>query len=247
MMLKTNIVYYSWTGDDSSFIPYESFFAPQNILRSVIEYNIDDEGTNFIKCPVFNRFARKTFNILSPIDFSFYICDNHVRSNHKNSKLIPDEFVFVRNVKLNCISLHLLNYVFFTETPCNMTWNNSYFSKGQFSSKVHVIPGQFDISRWFRNVDLAFIVRNKNDEVHIQRKEPVASVNFDFQNDDKIIFKRFDLNEKLRKYLKFKKILSYDTDQRPKFDKLLSYYYNLFDSSLAKKGIIKEIKRNILE
>ena len=246
MKLKTNIVYYTWTGLDAPFIPYESYFAPENILRSVTEYNTENMDSNFIKCPIFNTFARKTFNLLSPIDFNFEISHNHVRVNH-DIGMFPENFVFVRNLELNCMSLPLLNYVFFTETPCNMTWNNSYFSKGQFSSKVHVSPGQFDISRWFRNVDLAFIVRNKNDEVHFTRKEPIASVNFDFQNNDKIVFKRFELNEKLSKYLKFKTILPYNIAQRPKFDKLLSYYYNLFDSSLAKKGIIREIKRNILE
>ncbi len=246
MMITTNIVYYSWR-HEPSFIPYESYFAPENILRSVTDYNTENTDSNFLKCPIFNTFARKTFNLLSPIDFNFEICHNHVRSNHDISKFFPENFVFVRNLELNCISLNLLNYVFFTETPCTMTWNNSYFSKGQFSSKVHVIPGQYNISRWFRNVDLAFIVRNKNDEVRIQRKEPVASVNFDFKNDDRIVFKRFELNEKLCNYLNFRKIISYDTAQRPKFNKLLSYYYNLFDGSLAKKGIIKEIKRNILE
>ena len=99
-MITTNIVYYSWR-HEPSFIPYESYFAPENILRLVTGYNTENTDSNFIKCPIFNTFARKTFNLMSPIDFSLDICDNMVRSKHKNSKLIPDDFVLARNVELN--------------------------------------------------------------------------------------------------------------------------------------------------
>ena len=247
-MFKKNIVY--WSHIPTNVLPPEIFLAPECILRYVKKFNTNDPA-NFLKCPVFNAYSRKTFNLLSPIDLSLEICDNKINTNHgeyrENQNDFFEKIVFVRNIDLNMLSVGIINHIFFTEEPCIMTFNKAFFSDSEFSSNTEIIPGQYDISKWFRPVDLAFYVKQKNKPFLIQRNDPVASVNFDFGNNSKIVFKRFEYTEKIHDYVKFKNVIMFSKKGRPKLKDMMDYFYGLFGSSSIRKNLLNEIKKNLLE
>ena len=247
-MYNKNIVY--WTHQPNDILPPEIFLAPECILRYVKNFNTNG-ADNFLKCPVFNAYARKTFNLLSPIDLSLEICDNMIKSNHSeytnNRNDFFEKLLLIRNIELNLLSVGLIHHAFFTEEPCIMTFNKAFFSNGEFSSNTENIPGQYDISKWFRPVDLAFYVKQKNKPFFIQRNEPVASVNFDFGNNSKIVFKRFEYTKKIHNYSMFKNVIKFSKKDRPKLNDMMDYFYGLFGSSSIRKNLLKEIKNNLLE
>lgn len=239
-----NIVYWSH--------PFaEAHLNFQNILNNVKQYNVNKNvdnymSINFIRCPFFNTFARKTFNILSPFDYSLIMENGSLKSYHYDKQFF-DNVVFVRDEKYKLFGLKIMGFLFFTEENCTLTFNRSYFSNSDFSYNTDVIPGQFNISRWFRPVDLAFIIKKQNQLINIKKGDPLFSINFEFNNNKKIIFKRYNYTGLIHHYSNYKNTLSSSDNDRPKFDQLTDYFYDMFDNSGIKNPILKEIKSNLVE
>jgi hypothetical protein len=254
LMFKKNTVF--WTFDSYSFDQNfdsnnlkigSTFLAPEPVFKKINRYKHIVDGNNFLKCPVTNSFLKKTFNILSPIDYSLLSnpLDNKIVSNHQD-QFFFDKFVSIRDFKTKCISLNFLYYAFFTDKTCNMTWNRSYFSEGDFSFNVEIIPGTYDISKWLRRVELAFFIKYDNKLLLIKRGEPISSVHFDFFNNDTISLKYFKCTDNIRSFLNFANIRRYSDCKNNLYDRM-NYLYGQFHNSIAKKTLIQEIKNNLLE
>ena len=164
-----------------------------------------------------------------------------------------DEFigplVMQRNLELGVFSLALLPYIFFSEDDVEMIIGNGYFSQSDFSSKTNIISGMFNISKWFRPIDLSFIVKNKNDPILIREFDVLSSCTFLCKDHSKVELKQFQISDKLKEFygqcynhrmfvnsLKHYKISEY-------FDK----FYDAFVRSNIKKSILKEINNNLMD
>jgi len=221
----------------------------QNILNNVKHFNVPNtepnaSKINFIKCPFFNSFARKTFNILAPFDYSLISENGELKSFHYDQNFFNNN-IFVRSNELKLFSFGIMSFLFFTKQNCILTCDKSYFSNNDFSISTHVIPGQLNISKWFRAIDLAFIIKNNNQLINIKKGDPLFSVNFNFNNNNKIIFKRFKFTDKLRYYSDYKKVMN--PLIKPKLNQLTDFFYESFDNSGIGKIILKEIDNNLME
>lgn len=208
--------------------------------------NFSPEDYNFIKCPVFNMFAKKTFNLLSPVDYSICINDKGCFSEHYD-QFFFERYIGVRNLDLNLISFRIAPYIFFSETPCKLTLSNSFFSDEDFSMYTEVIPGTIEVSRWFRNLDLAFYIKIRDKQIKISRNDPLCGIHVDFGNNDTIVLKKFAINEILDRASRFHNVKHVTFNNRPNFKNIMEYFYSMFDSSSNKKIILKEIKNNLVE
>jgi hypothetical protein len=100
------------------------------------------------------------------------------------------------------------------------------------------IPGSFDIGKWFRATEFSFYLRNNIDKFNIVQDEVYQYIKF--HTDDKIIFKQFMINEKIKKYLSD---VDFSKEYRKATNKSLQEYYFMLKH---KKHIIKEIKNNLI-
>lgn len=102
-----------------------------------------------------------------------------------------------------------------------------------FNYPAYVASGEFDISRWLRPVNTAFIVSKDANELNIKEGDPLFSLRFVTKNNEPVKLKRQELSQN---ELKLAEACSNVTNY--KLGNKLSKLYELFDSfkgSLTKK------------
>ncbi|NBW56981.1 hypothetical protein EBR43_04200 [bacterium] len=237
-----NTIYWSVVDKDLSIIDFEPL---QNIKDLSKEMNFHQKRSNFNLCPAYYLEAQKTYNILAPFDYEL-VFDSETKtvSSKKYNQNVFDKMITVEDIDLGFVQFNI-GYIFFTEQPCNMFSTAPYFTHSEFSSRVNFIPGSVDISRWFRNTSVAFMLKNQYNSIEFKKGDPLLSFKFDFFNNEKIEFKKFYISHVLTH------ILDTNMNSRLFNDKNLNTYlkkvYDKFTQSKIKTTILKEIKANLME
>lgn len=237
-----NVVYWSVFQHGMNVINNKPLVNIKDISKN-IKFQPNDGTTNFNLCPSYNAEAIKTFNLLAPFDYYIELKNDHIVSTQYNQEVF-DSYVFLHDAVNKLIQLNY-SYIFFTEETCIITLSGPYFTDSDISTKANYMPGSFDISKWFRNVNVTFMLKPQFNNINIKEGDAVQSIRFDFFNNDKIVFKKFYvtnlLNEIYRSSMK----------NRIFFDKNISNYlsniYHKFTQSKIKHTILKEIKANLME
>ena len=110
-------------------------------------------------------------------------------------------------------------------------------SIGDIETVPLVVPGIFDISKWYRNTDLAFWVK-ENDKIIFKENFPLFYIKF--HTEEKIIFKQYRESD----FLKNIRFGCLNSTKNSKKNKKMNDFYSLFSGN---KKIIKEIKENVLD
>ena len=106
---------------------------------------------------------------------------------------------------------------------------------------INIMPGKFDIGKYFRNIVFAFAVHNDIETIKVDEGEPLYYLRFHTKK--KIKFVRFLLSNDIDLILKdFKFHGEAFHNWKP-----LKWYYDSVKSKKYKKLLIKKIKENILE
>jgi hypothetical protein len=215
---------------------------PEPIYKGFIkDINFKDGGTALQYCPAVKDYMKNTFSLKSIYDYNFKIMDNenNVMSNLYDQRFL-NEHVTVRS-KVEKVFSFTQEIVFFTEEKSlNMSAGIlPFLEDNNITKRCRVIPGTVDIGRWFRIIDFAFYLKKDYDSFEIEEGEIFQYLKFDTK--DKIIFKQFRANEKLKSYTN-------DTSNvgrnRLHKSRILETYYSKFN---YKKEIIKEIKENLIK
>jgi hypothetical protein len=243
--LVSNIVYWA---DYLQTGYYLNIKPPQNIIQKSSFEDIPKDQ-NFFRCPAFVKQYKTTFNIVSPIDYDLHIDEQQFYSNSFDQDFF-DKNVLQRSFKHRLASIAFPKYIFFSDRKtCTMTLGNAYYSNSSFTNNVNVLSGQFDIASWFRPVDLAFIFKEKKGGFTIKEGDPLYSVNFNFDNNESIIFKKFFMTDKLfhfSTYFMDLKFYGFDVNKY-KVTEFFNQMYTMFNRSKFKQLILKEIENNLME
>jgi len=237
-----NIVYWAVFDKGLSIVnnkdPVNVFNKTKNIYPKILS-----KEANFIACPAYYQEASKIFNLLAPFRYSLEFKEGHVITKNYDQNTF-DKYVTASNADIKFIQLKY-DYVFFTEKPCLMTASAPYFSSSELSIRANYIPGSFDISKWFRNLNIPIILKPAFDSLSIEEGDEILSVKFDFQNNQKIILKKFYISPTLEHV--------YETNMKSRMffnknlDSYLSNIYEKFTMSKTRNLVLKEIKSNLLE
>jgi len=215
----------------------------QNIKEITTKYKIEDVRSNFNKCPSFHQESSKTFNILAPFDYSLKFENGLVKTNFYDQDIF-NEFVKIEDINLQLLQFHV-GYLFFSENPCNMVMSNPLFSNSEFSQKCNVIIGSFDINKWFRPTHVGFILKKDFNEINIKENDELASLRFDFNNNEKIQLKQFYISDNIYKIINSLRqnriLLNFN------FNNYFNNLYDKFAASKLKTLILKEIKNNLMD
>jgi hypothetical protein len=140
-------------------------------------------------------------------------------------------------------STYNLNYsnIFFSEKSVKMTQLPPFFHNTPLSEKAHNVIATFDISKWFRKVNLGLILKKPNEktEVNIKVGDPLYYLRFD--TDEKINFKQFMMTEELYKVQRSCVGLKEFRPFTP-----LNKAYQMFMSNRYNDKVIKQIKNNLM-
>ena len=212
---------------------------PNSIYKDFIK-NIKDKNTQIELCPSVKDYTKNTFSIKSLYDYNFEISKDtgQVVSNMYDQKFF-DKHVFVRS-NIDKLFSFSQSYTFFTEKKSLKMSANvfPYLEDNNITKNCMPIPGSFDIGKWFRATEFSFYLRNNIDKFSIVQDEVYQYIKF--HTDDKIIFKQFMINEKIKKYLSD---VDFSKEYRKATNKSLQEYYFMLKH---KKHIIKEIKNNLI-
>jgi len=215
---------------------------PEKVTQRFYTRGIKDSDSSSLSainyCPVFNGSLINTYAIKSIYDYSFEIKNNKCVSDKYDQKFF-DNHVGIRSIEKKFFSF-FVKYVFFTEEDSLEINAYQYpvFEENEITKRCIIIPGSFDIGKYFRNLEFAFILKKDFNKFIVNDEDVLYYLNFNTK--EKINFKQFKCNDNLNKIMDdVRKANNYSNKKRG-----IDYFYNKFK---GKKYILNEIKQNLVE
>lgn len=156
------------------------------------------KNTIYLKCPAHTDFLKNIFVLKSPIDieFDFDIDDEIVKVFCNNlsqeifQNIIDLRFLDKKNAGNNSfpiIGIDFLN-IFNCQEDMPMSVMPAFLHYNEFTENTCVIPGQFDISKWTRPVEIVFELKNPKSKFIINKGDALCY--FKFHTDEIIKIKK---------------------------------------------------------
>ena len=227
-----------------AFLPSQSDYdwgllyqKPMSALSS-LNKNINKEAdVTFFECPATSNFLKNTFVLKNSMTSDLTIVNGTVIGKEPH---IGAEIQHMPSIKDNNLFTYRLWWVFFTEDDSlEMTLTSPFFHQAPHLQYGALVPGKFDIGKWFRLINLEFNLWEGVSKFVIEEDEPMAYVHFNTKEPIEMI--RFQMNDQIEKQLKS---FSMSTSWEP--GKSLVERYLRFKKSDMKDVILKNIKDNII-
>lgn len=243
------VVYWSpWWLWDSSKAGFDIYYhTPESVYSNILKKFIGSTETkNFIQCPAVMNKLKQTYVMFARTDIDMAI------QLDENKKVSGFGFVDPEKVAIggklshsptleNQFLLELdMSVVFFAEEPLMVSSSSPYFHQTPHLNYGALVPGEFDVGRWFRPINLEYNLWPDVTRLKIDAGEPL--VYFSFNTDKKIIFKRFSFNSRL--FNLCSQIIRYK--DKPKW-KSLNFRYQKFKEASMRELVLTEIKNNLVQ
>jgi len=236
----------------TGFINPWAYEEPENLWSSLIsnKANYKEYTPNIFQCPAVRETMESVYIIRNPTDSDANIefdenkvitgvTQDQMRESPHLARYSTVESTMAHLPSINNQILFVYNFpmLFFSTTPLMMRLTSPWFGNAPHLKYGAVIPGTFDIGRWFRPLNFEFNLWDDVTRFEIKAEEPLAYV--EFATDKKIVFTRFECSQKLFD-------LSNDMilNRRPKL-KTLASRYDMFDKNPMRNLILNELAKNI--
>lgn len=225
-----------WTCvEDEWMLAEQPFSVAKNFFEN---FKIDKNNKNQLinKCPSIKEELNNLFGIKSIYDYSFYIENNNVFSKEKN-QFFFDEHLLIRSLEQKFFSF-TQRYIFYTDSPSlRMTANIfPFLENNNVTEKCNMIPGSFDIGKWYRNIEFPFFLKNQFNHFKILQEETMFYIKFETK--EKINFIQYRYSDSMKQYRK-----DYDAISNLQYWGKLGNFYKY---SKNKKLLLNEIERNLV-
>jgi hypothetical protein len=178
----------AWNDDDlDSWAEYleGTVRAPGSVLKDISDLR---KNVVFLKCPAYTDFLKNTFVFKSPIDVSINIESDKdfIKVWSENisqplfEKIIDGRFLNNQESGQSpypLLGIDFLNY-FETDSSTIMSVTPAFLHHNDFTRKTSVIPGEFDISKWFRPVECVFEIKNSCEKIEIKKGDALCYFKF---------------------------------------------------------------------
>lgn len=163
-----------------------------DLLSSLSKETNNRKNVIFKRCPAHADFLRNTFVFKSPFDINLSIDIDENRSSVISSNLnqiLFDRIIDFRFLDKNekgespypILGIDFLNS-FISDSPLLLETLPAFLHYNDFTSKCSVIPGEFDIHKWVRPVELVFESKLNKTEITIKKGDALCY--FKFRTDD---------------------------------------------------------------
>jgi hypothetical protein len=167
---------------DADYHPYTSLIKDITKTR---------KGVVYLKCPANTDFLKNTFVFRAPFDLTI---DIEVSDNDRDpnriwcpninqavfDKLIDTRFLYndARGIDpYPLIGLDWLNQ-FTCKESMMLQVMPAFLHRNEFTEKATMIPGEYDISKWTRPVELVFEVKSNRETIVIRKGDALAYFKF---------------------------------------------------------------------
>lgn len=195
------------------------------------------QSNGFFRCPSFIKKTKNIFVVKNPIHSKFIVENNLLTPISKsciNSNITHEE-----SIKNNILIDYGIHLYFFSEYDIELSITSPFFEKADHLKYGAVVPGQFNISSWFRRVNIEFNLWNGNNELEIKENESILYCHF--EESSNIELRRFTMNKSLYDIAE-----SIHTSSFWEPNVSLKKRYQRFKNSRTNELVLKEIKNNIL-
>jgi hypothetical protein len=241
------VVYWAPCWDQDMDLSFDMYYhEPENVYLNLSKnFFPPTETKNYMQCPATMDKLKKNYVIFArtDIDLGLSFDENNNVSKFsfldKEKVAIGGRLSHSPTLKNQFLVELFMSMIFFSEEPLTISVNSPFFHQTPHLRYGAIVPGEFDIGRWFRPINLEFNLWPNVDRLKIDAGEPLVYFNFD--TDKKIVFKRFSLNKRLL----YIAVQMARYKEKPKWTNLISRYQKFKESSM-KEIIMKEIKDNLV-
>jgi hypothetical protein len=223
---------------------YLTHYEPEKVYPDLVkqkdEQNIAD---NYFNCHAFKNFCKNLYSLKNPYTVDLFY--ENGRAYSKNPPKTGYDLAVTSQVKQPSIKDSLtinycVNWIFFADKPVHLQTLHPWMHKTEASKTSFYVPGTFDISKWFRPIEMACQLFPGKTTFKSLEGEPLIYANF--LTDEPIILKKFYLTPEL-----IDMSISCTNLKHFKKFKSLNSLYKIFHKSLLQKKILKEIQKNVIE
>lgn len=179
-----------------------AYFELQPVFTHVVGSRDASADGHYTKCPAFIEYFKNTYVVRSPVDLKLYYDTVSDRlSITPQGQEFYDKFVHHRGIAAGKAGPFLMSlafyHLFIADKECHIELLPATFHGGSFTEKARLIPGTFDISKWYRPVEVAFEFLNPSAPIDIKRGDPLCYVRFIPKDTKKIRLVKHEFSEEV--------------------------------------------------
>jgi hypothetical protein len=217
---------------------------PKTLFSELIKERKDPKNLDsFLVCPAVGHKFKKTlvFNNAINSSYEFGRYDNGFYINPTSDQYI-NAVNARKEILFNKPTFEFsLSYLFFADSPMDVSFTSPYFHKPQYMQSGASIPGEFNIGQWFRPYNFEVQTWLDSGEFHIKENEPLFYA--EFKTDRPIALHRFNITKQLNQY---KNSNTLSINLFGPFQSL-SEKYEKFKQVGYREKILTEIKKNFID
>ena len=225
------------------------YAEPKSVYEEMVAKKapLKDVSSDFLRCPATSSLLKNTFSVRAPVDthVSLNFDSRRIKQigeNASNEHSYKIKFNFLHQPTL--LNHNLINYVhpivFFSEEDTMVaTLTPPYFERVSSYQFGTIVPGRFDVAKWFRPMNMEFQLWPGVDTLNVPAGEALCYLHFDTEK--KIVLKRFVTNNEIEKLIgSFVNVSPFRKFAR------LSDRYRMFEESQSKQRVLKVIKKQLI-
>lgn len=222
------------------------YSEPKSVLSSF--YKNSEANSEMRVCPSIKHTLNNVFALHSNMD-DYGTFDNVSLSDIAADPMSPLQIntkVAIRSPRRAAypgfVNLHYnLGWYFVSEEPVIARMTSPYFPSTTPTPGAMLAPGEFDIGKWFRPFNLDYHVPVNAKDFTVKADDPLCFI--EFQTDAKIVFKRFNLNNRMNNLASE---MSQFSSRYGQFQKI-EQKYKMAKNSKIMDTVITEIKKNLVD
>lgn len=179
------------------------FNEPEHFLKS---FSKERTKAAYMRCPAFLDFSKNVFVIRAPFDMEIKIDRAKKYLTTNMSQEVYDAYCQNRGNEIfsdNDPYMITLppNYIFYSDESVMIESIPAYLHKNTSIDNLRLIPGTYDISKWFRPVDFTVEVLDDTIPIKIKRDDPLFYIRFITKDGSKVEMERFIIDETMNKIM----------------------------------------------
>ena len=207
-------------------------------LKQEQDKSVPREGS-FFSCRAFIDYTKNMYVFKNPFDIKVRIEKSRVLNlgNRNMDHVFMNRMVQVQDAyNLN----YDPGYVFFSEEPVNIEVMSPFMHRSGFNKNGYIVPGTYDISKWFRPLNPALQLYDNEDRV-VESSKGDALMYIKFNCSDSVKLEKFYIDKELDSII-------YGASGYKNYDpnRSLPYLYDKFEKAGLKKRTLKLIKENLI-
>lgn len=226
------------------------YWAPHALFVSPLRHHFPVKSASLLRkgnagnmhmCPALKDNLKNSYALKFPIDYSIDILNDGNLSTPDYDQEVFNAAWEVRSAEHRLYTLSLNNF-FICEESLGMEVTSAHIVDNEFTRKTTLVPGTFDIGKWYRPTECAFFARDGVSSIKLSDNEPFAFIKF--LTDKKVNIKKFCPTPELLDLFAMFTPTKLRTDGSVK---KLSFFYDLFRRSKYRSHILKKVKENVLD